>query len=575
MTTRDFEAHERPTRALLWVSLLQGACLYFLYGSAEAQRWPATDPIWFFLLTTLVIVAPLMLLLSATRENWRGVTRDTVIASAVLALLAVYVGSQAEPFPKLSLGNLIGVYVITTAIAAFKLVVYIQCRADGLWGSYPSLFTNSWRSFLIGVLGSIFAVFFYLILMLWAALFDIIGIDFFDDLFSEAWFLIPSVTFAFGVGALLFRRHTRIIDSITSLLHSLIKLLLPLAVMVSVVFLSALPFTGLAPLWETGSGTALLLWLLALMLFFTNAVYQDGREAVPYPVFLHRAIYIGICTGLILSVLAFYGLFLRLQDYGWTVERCWAFVTWLLLTLYALGYVVGVIRRRDAWTEDLARTNTVVGLVLLVIMLLTNSPLLDFRKSSLASQIARVESGEIELRDFDFYYMKHHLARPGYLYGERLKAQIGDSDPDLIAEIDNPQFRTGNEAPPRVLWTHVRSRPEGLTIPPELRDFISDSAVYRLDGPSVLLAVDLDEDGADEYVLIQIWSEGWGVATANLFFQTSGGWNSVALSVEEDRWLEDLHNTLLTGEVEIKTQRFKDLDIGGVRFSVGPTLWLE
>ena len=83
---------------------------------------------------------------------------------------------------------------------------------------------------------------------------------------------------------------------------------------------SALPFTGLEPLWSTGRGTALLLWLLAVLLFSVNAVYQDGRETEPYAPMLHTVISAVICTTPIIAALSFYGLFLRFREYGWTVE---------------------------------------------------------------------------------------------------------------------------------------------------------------------------------------------------------------------------------------------------------------
>ena len=157
------------------------------------------------------------------------------------------------------------------------------------------------------------------------------------------------------------------------------------------------------------------------MLFFTNAVYQDGRETNPYPTIIHRLIFIGLCVMPIISALSLYGLVLRLNQYGWTVERCWAFIVWLILSLFAVGYVAGIIKRRDKWTNDLARVNTAMGLVVLAMMLLANSPLLDFRKISLGSQLNRVDSGEIELREFDFWYARNHLARPGYLALEQMK----------------------------------------------------------------------------------------------------------------------------------------------------------
>ena len=39
-----------------------------------------------------------------------------------------------------------------------------------------------------------------------------------------------------------------------------------------------------------------------------------------------------------------------------------------VLSLFAVGYVVGIIRRRDQWTNDLARVNTAMGLVVLALL---------------------------------------------------------------------------------------------------------------------------------------------------------------------------------------------------------------
>ena len=64
------------------------------------------------------------------------------------------------------------------------------------------------------------------------------------------------------------------------------RLLLPLVLAVVAAFLVALPFTGLAPLWGTGNGTALLMALNALALFFVNAAYQTGEKS-PYPPSIH------------------------------------------------------------------------------------------------------------------------------------------------------------------------------------------------------------------------------------------------------------------------------------------------
>ncbi|MEM6775824.1 MAG: hypothetical protein AAF640_13350, partial [Pseudomonadota bacterium] len=262
-----------------------------------------------------------------------------------------------------------------------------------------------------------------------------------------------------------------------------------------------------------------------------------------------------------------------------TVERCWAFVTWLVLSLFALGYVIGVIRQRDAWTEDLARTNTAMSLALLVIMLLANSPLLDFRKISLASQIDRVASGDIALADFDFWYSRQYLARPGYLYTEKLKVDLGDDDPELLAAIEKPT-RRGTRTPDReLLWANMRLRPADLNVPPPLRRTITESVYQVTSEPSVLLAQDLDADGTDEYVLLQLWPDNNGVMRAQVFYRHEKGWGSDELVVQRGnsgargREGDDLLDRLLDSPIQLREKRFKDLDIGGVRLSVNQLRW--
>ena len=240
-----------------------------------------------------------------------------------------------------------------------------------------------------------------------------------------------------------------------------------------------------------------------------------------------------------------------------------------MLALFSAGYTAGVLRRRHGWTQALGSTNTIVGLIMLVVLLLANSPLLDFRKISLASQIHRVDSGEIELAEFDFRYVKQHLARPGYLYLERLKAEIGDDDPDLLEAIENPIWRIGRSVDPEVFWEQVQLRPKNLDIPPELREAIDALPMYALTGEVLLMPADLDDDGVDEYVLIQLWQDDHGIASAYLFYQEGSAWLHRGLAFQHYRG-EEILQTLLQGEITLHDRRFQDLDIGGIRFSVTP-----
>lgn len=556
---------EHPTRLLLGISLAQGLCLYLLYASVEAQRWPSKAPVYSYPLWTLAVLAPLLLLLSATRANLVATAKNTAAFCVVLTLLAVYTGWQAQPFGQFPVGSLTFAYMVTVSIASFKALMYLQQRADGAALSYPALFTHSWRNFLTGVFAAVFTLIFWLILLLWGELFLVIGIDFFDELFEKDWFIIPAASVAFGIGVLLLRKLTRIIDNITVLLRDLTKLLLPLVLGVAVIFLAALAFTGPDPLWRTGNGTALLLWLLALTLFFINAVYQDGRGAAPYPLALHRAVYLGVCATPLLSGLACYGLLLRIQQYGWSVERCWALVIWLVLSLFSLGYVLSIARRRDAWTHGLARVNVAMGIVVLGIALAANTPLLDFRKISLASQQGRVDSGEIELADFDFWYARHHLARPAYLSMQAMKAEIGDRDPGLLAAIEDSQRRTAGPGAIDAdeLWRRMVYRPARFDLPVEVRRLIEDSVRFNFKFEPVLIATDLNEDGASEYVLLIVDPDAERLRSARFYHRVEGRWQKGSLAyLKPDK--DALTAQLREGEIALRDPEYKDLSVGGV-----------
>jgi hypothetical protein len=557
-----------PRAWLLGIAFLQGLCLLVLYRSVESGFWPSESPVWAFPLWTLAVAVPLLLLLSITRENGAAVAKYVAGFAVVLVVLAAYTGWQARPFGEFPVGSLAGIFTITIGLACFKALMYLQQRASAVPLTYQVLFTYSWRNFLVGVLAALFTGIFWLILLLWGRLFRVIGIEFFWELFTEDWFAIPVLAVAFGLGISLFRDLTRVIDNITSLLHWLIKLLLPLVLFVAVVFLGALPFTGLELLWGTGSGTALLLWLLALVLFFTNAVYQDGREADPYPRWLHRAIYVGIAVMPVVAALAFYGLLLRVQQYGWTIERCWAFVVWAVLTLFAIGYVVGIVRRRDGWTGDLARVNTAMGLVVLAILLAANSPLLDFRKISLASQLERVESGEIELAEFDFWYAKQHLARPGYLAMEEMKEEIGESDPELVAMIEEPVHRNAARGlDSEAFWENVRYRPEPFEVPVGLKPLIEGAVPPAPEQVPVVIRADLDGDGSNEYVLLLVGEQ--RPMFAQLFYRAGsdeggGPWRRGHMSFSVDAEEGFDREGVLEGDVSLTAPRYRNLRIGGV-----------
>ena len=556
-----------PRNLMLLIALAQGIALLLLWRALTNETWPAQQPAVNFPLWTIAVALPALLLLSLESGRAVRTVRHVGLFCAVLVLPAVYIGWQASPFDEFPIGSLLFVYIVTMGIACFKALMYLQLQIADAPIAYRTLFRYSWRNFLVVALTAPLVWGVALILFLWGALFQAIGIDFFADLFARDWFLFPVLAVAFGLGVLIFRHLATVIDGITSLLEGLIRLLFPLIVAVFVIFLAALPFTGLQPLWETGNGTALLMGMNIFALFFANAVYQPGRRP-PYPAIVHRLLYAGTSLLPIISMLALYGLYLRIAQYGWTVERCWALVICLLLALFSAGYSLGIVRRRDDWPETLGRVNVIMGWAIVALMLLVNTPLLDFRSIALASQFARVERGEIEIHDFDFFYARQHLARPAHLRTQALLDEIEDSDPRLAELIRDPRPSRMPVAGAAGLWERLVYRPEPFDVPEDLRPFIESSYAAPYDN-LVLVAVDLNQDQTLEYVLIGtsefdvLWAEG--------FYRQDDEW--LPLNVRRNVFGSsdaEIEMSLQSGAIEAVPPEFQDLRIGEVELSFMP-----
>ena len=584
MPPNPADAPRLPRNLMLALSLAQGLALLFLWRALDGGTWPSGTPMVAFPLWTVALAWPTLLLMSLETEHRARVFQSVSAFCAVLALLAVYVGRQASPAGEFPVDSFVAIYAATMLLACFKALMYVQRWAARAPAGYDALFALSWRNFLVAAHAAALTCGVYAVLHLWGRLFSAIGIGFFEDLFGRDWFLFPVLAVAFGLGVSIFRRLVDLIDGITGLLEGLMRLLLPLAVGVVVIFLAALPFTGLGPLWGTGSGTELLLWLSAFVLFFVNAVYQTGRGA-PYPPVVHRALWPGILLLPALSALALYGLHLRVDQYGWSVERCWAFTVGVLLAAFSAGYAGCIVRRRGDWPRALGRVNKVLGWALLAVMLLVNSPVLDFRKISLASQLRRVDAGEIELRGFDFHYAREHLARPAWTTMQAFLDAYEESDPELARRIREP---APLPRPPLSadFWEGVTYRPEPFEAPAGAREAIErfffglDPEAHLPDGPyfrppappprqygkPVLIRADLGGDGEPEYVYVVVDPDREYVSGVGVYRERGGGWRSFVLAmrgpVPEGA---DPAEILQTGEIEAAAPRFRDLRIGELR----------
>ena len=102
---------------------------------------------------------------------------------------------------------------------------------------------------------------------------------------------------------------------------------------------------------------------------------------------------------------------------------------------------MAVLRHRSDWSFSLGRINRLGLYGTLALLIAIQSPLLDFRKISLASQIGSTQLDGNQWTNFDFGYSREMLGRPGWLHSTNLIDELGEEDPELAQLIKNPPRR--------------------------------------------------------------------------------------------------------------------------------------
>ncbi|MFP3363645.1 DUF4153 domain-containing protein [Pseudoalteromonas sp. SIMBA_148] len=563
-----------PKSFIIILAVLQAIALTLLYSSIENNVWPATSPTWLVSLITFSMSFPLLMLMTVNKNNIKTSLLLILPFSLLLSLLGAYVGFQQEPQEYVSNNTLMSVFIFTSLIAGFKGLMYIQQFGSSENVSYSRLFKLSWRNFIIFGECWLFVLIFWGILNLGAALFDILDIEFFSELLRNEWFWIPTLTLAFAFASVIFRKLLNIEDNIAFLLQTLIKFLLPVLSVISLGFLATLPFTGLNKLWETGSGSLLVMWLQVLTLFFVNTVYKDDSSVRPYHMLLHRLVFISVALLPVYSVISAYGIYLRVEQHGLTVDRCWGILIWFLLACFSFSYLVGIITKRDNWLEPLSKINIVMGWVVLVSMLAVNSPLLNFQSLSTNSQIARLDEDKVTIEKFDYYYFEHSLGRQGYLAMQLLKQKIETSHPEQYAIIDrmyvNNEFaltleHTVDDFIERsVFWPSQALIPQGL-----IEAVFSEQHFYDRNSLKehtyYFIGMDLNKDDELDFIVIDESNEN---ISAYFWLFDMGKWRSRYMNVENPEEIRYLKSMIDNNELSLVEPEYSNLKIGDVVFKV-------
>jgi hypothetical protein len=420
----DQDSLSRETRTfIVLVALLQGLLLWFAKTGQEHQWWPLSELGGRICWYTLVLGVPSAMTLTVIRLGDRRFWQHALLVFGVLALLATWAVWSATGAPGLQSSSVLSPYGFTTTLALFIALPWLQCRLQyGRWGGpYADLFEHAWQNALTLLVTLTFVGTCWGVLKLWAELFALVKIQFFHDLFQESAFIYLASGAMVGLGVLIGRTQQRAIRIARQIVLAIFTGLLPLLAFIVMLFAISLLFTGLESLWKTRAATAILMTLVGANIVFVNAVYQNGEHAPPYPAWLRRFMEIGLLVLPIHAALGLFALQLRVRQYGWTQDRYWALLVCLVLTAYAVGYAYAAMRRNAQWLAPLRRVNIVLSLVVIALVIASNSLLFDPHRLAVSDQVARWKDGRTDGKHLDLEHLRFDSGRRGYVAAQALR----------------------------------------------------------------------------------------------------------------------------------------------------------
>lgn len=570
-----------PLPVILLAAVVQGWALYALHFAIKSSHWPATQPEWLLALYAVAAFIPLTAQLLAgharSRPAWLIVGSMTLLffyfgwhhGAHVLGGSAGNFAASGEWFP---LAFVLGVLWLL-------LLPFIQCRlADGRWRvRYEALFATAWRNKLVLAEAVLFTGLFWLLLFLWQELFKMLGMRFFTELFEEPIFVYPVTSLAFGLALHLIGSIERLTSLVLEQLLNVLKWLAILAGLILALFTVALIFKlpGMIASGERAISAAWLLWLVAVAVLLVNAAYRDGSIDQPYPQWIALSLRWVIPLTIVIAITALYALYLRIEAYGFTVERVWASIVAGAACIYALGYTFAA-HSKGRWMAGVARVNVLAALFLIAAISLALTPVASPYRISANSQFQLAQEPARELTKTQLRYATplHYLRFSSGEYGAgKLRelanlqdhpraAEIRESATAMIAQLERWQPAAAANLKGRLAKIVVY--PSGRIIDASLLQRIEadlrtpQPGWPRIDDESTFGGVfaDLNADQVDEFVLV-------ASPAVYAYALQSGEWRNLG-------WLgsssvvpsEDLAAQIGSGNVRVQEPAWRELTIG-------------
>lgn len=552
---------------------VQGWVLWGLWRALEDKLWPATEPMLLTALLYATLAVPLVIY--CTQHVERLPSRARWLAVALFGLLYGALGGYTAWVS--DAGRFRGSVEFEDALAALVLgfvSLGLLCGFDfsvRRW-RYARLFHYAWRNGILMVTAGALAGAVWMVLFAGAGLMSLIGVKWVMELIRKPVFIFP-VTGLVAAGAFaLGLARAGMTETIRRFVLSIYSWLLPLVLFFAVLWVLALPFTGLEPLFKTRNAASLMLAFTALAVLFANAAFQDGEGERPYPQWLSRTTQGGWLAMLAVVGIAWWALGMRIAQHGWSEQRLWAALVAVIAGIYALGYALSWLRPQR-WMQAMAPTNIVAALVACLGMLAFLSPLADVRQLAVSAHLRHVAQAA-NGQEPDWNYLRWRSGRFGR---EALQAMAGGQGVPagqgwekqatrLLAQInryDDSPALLGEQA----LRDKFDVHPKGQTLPDSFVRYAQDKQSHwalrnclRNAARCPVWLGDLDGDRQSELLLFDARGQ------ATVFVHEDKGWRQAGNASVRGARREFAPAQL--DDARAVAPLWQDLEVGGQRLRV-------
>jgi hypothetical protein len=358
------------------------------------------------------------------------------LAAALVVAAACWWSGLGAPLPGPDLLRLpSAVIAIAVAVPLFQASRSASARAGSMGRlpaiSYAEAHDRAWVNLVTVAAALGFTLVSWLLAWMLASLFRLIGFEVLERLLGQSRIALALAGAAFGAGGGLARDSSVILSTLQRVLRFVLSALTPVLALGLAMFLLALAFTGLEPLWQaTRSTTPILMSSIAAGLVLANTVIADGADDEGRHRLLRASATLLLAMMLPMALLAAVSLGQRVGQYGWTPDRLWAAAVVTVALAYGASGLWALLRPSD-WMARARRGNLVMAFLLCGLALLLATPLLDFGGISTRSQVARLDHGRVRPETFDW---------------AALRCDFGPSGEAAVRRLANAGGKTGQSA---------------------------------------------------------------------------------------------------------------------------------